>query len=161
MKNIDNISIENAKFIFATNFSGTQKEFNREGDRNFNVIIPEELVPSLERDGWLVKATKPRTENDIIEHYMPVAVKYPVSYPQLWPKIYMITRKNKVLLDERTVGALDNSDIKNVDLVIRPHQYSVNGKEGIKAFVKTMYVTIQEDAFADKYDFEEDEENPF
>lgn len=150
----EKISFEGCRIIFR-NFSGKGTAYNPEGKRNFCVVIDDpDLAGRLASDGWNIKERPPRDEDDKPLCYMQVAV----SYDNIPPKIWLISGSGRTLLDADTVGQLDFAEIVNVDLIVRPYNWEVNGKSGVKAYVQAMYVTIEEDEFAAKYF---DEEVPF
>lgn len=147
----NNIVIENARIGFR-NFSGKEGKFNPAGRRNFCVFVDSDLGQKLEEDGWNVRWLEPRDENEERQAYLQVAV----NYDNIPPKMVLVTNHGKTILDESSVNILDWAEIRNVDVIIRPYNWSMhegtkNEKSGVKAYVKSMYVTITEDEFESKY----------
>lgn len=138
--------IEGANIGFL-NFSGAEAQYNDAGDRNFVIFLDEDTAKNLARDGWNIKSLKSREEDEPDTPYIPVEVKFK-AFP---PKITVLTESSRTMLTEETVNTLDWAEIQNVDLIIRGYQWDVNGKQGIKAYLKTMFVTIDEDPLEKKY----------
>ena len=94
------LQINDARIMFR-NFRGEGDKFNREGDRNFVLIIPnEEIADALAKEGWNVKIKDPREEGDTPFMYLPVKVKFNDRGPQ----IYLITGERHNRLDENSVA---------------------------------------------------------
>lgn len=143
------------------NFSGEERQFNDKGKRNFILYLNPERAKDMEEKGWNVRYTKPRDPDDEPRGMLQVAVKFdPIP-----PNIVMITSSGQTKLDEDTVGILDTAELGNVDLIVRPYNWEMNGKSGVKAYLKTMYATIIEDDLEKKYahyhDDEDFDEPPF
>lgn len=148
---LGNISIEGCRIIFR-NLAGAPDKFNPTGGvRTITVAIPNEMAPQLEEEGWNIKWLKPISEYDEPQ----ASLKVKAAYGKNPPKIYICTSRNKELCTADTVGAIDYAEIENVDIVIRPYCYeNIAGKSGVSAYIKTMYVTIAEDPFSAKYEYD-------
>ena len=141
------LQINGARITYR-NFSGVGTQFNREGDRNFSLIIEdEELANRLIEDGWNVKIKPARDEDDTPFMHLPVKVKFNGR----GPTAYLDSGNNRVRLDEESIGCLDDVYIVNVDLDIRPYDWEVNGKQGRTAYLHSICVTQEVDRFADRY----------
>lgn len=149
-KRVDNIRIEGARLVFR-NFAGKGSQYNDEGNRNFGVILDDELAERLKEDGWNVKYLKPRQDDPEQRETPWLSVK--VKYGKIPPIATLINSRGKIKLDETTVGQLDWCIIRDCDLIIRPYHYpAMKGREaGISAYLKAIYVTIEEDEFDLKY----------
>jgi hypothetical protein len=144
--NDKNVVMEGMRIIFR-NFAGKEGQYNREGDRNFAVLLDDEVAEAMLSDGWNVKRLKVREEGDTPQAYLSVSVNFK-GRP---PRIVMITSRGRTNLGEDEIELLDWADMRNVDMIIRPYEWAVNGKTGIKAYLQSIYVTIEEDALELKY----------
>lgn len=145
------LQIDDARIIHR-NFSGAPSKYNREGDRNFSVIIPDQdQADALIAEGWNVKIKDPREEGDAPFMYLPVKIKFNGR----GPNVYLSTGARMNKLDEESVSILDNVDIIEVDMDIRGYDWEVNGKTGRTAYLQSMKVVQDVDRFAEAYDDED------
>lgn len=144
----NDIEIENAQIKYR-NFAGAAGQYNAAGNRNFSLFLDPEQADELTAQGWNIKCLLPKEEGDLPQCHMKVDVGFKEgSRP---PRIVLITSSGKRYLDAETVQILDYADIEHIDMILNPYVWEINGKSGVKAFLKAMYVTIREDQFEKKY----------
>ena len=141
------LQIDDARIVYR-NFSGSPSKFNREGDRNFAVVIEtQEQADALIAEGWNVKIKAPRDEGEDPFIYLPVKIKF----NDRGPSVYLRSGKAMRKLSEETVDILDNVDILSVSMDLRPYDWEVTGKTGRTAYLQSINVTQEVDRFADIY----------
>ena len=141
------LQIDDARIIFK-NFEGRGDKFNREGDRNFSLLIEDEnTANALIKEGWNVKIKPGREECD--DPFMRLPVK--VKFTDYGPNVYLVTGNRRNELDEESIGCLDNIEIESVDMDIRPYDWEVNGRTGRTAYLQSMEVVQRIDRFAARY----------
>ncbi len=144
------LQIDDARIIYR-NFSGEATKFNRAGDRNFSVVIPDqETAEALVKQGWNVKIKPPREDGDDPFMFLPVKVKFSGNNPH----VYLRTGSRRNRLDEESIGCLDDIDIESVDLDIRPYDWDVNGKSGRTAYLQGAEIFQKLDRFTARFEEE-------
>lgn len=138
--------VEDAALIFR-NFSGKEDQYNKAGNMNFSVLLDPETAEFLLSEGWNVKLLKAQEEGEEQQAYIQVSLRFDI----MPPTVMMITSTGRLRLDEDTVAMLDWANIQVVDLIVRAYNWELNGKSGTKAYLKSMYVTIEEDELEKKY----------
>jgi hypothetical protein len=140
------VVLEDRRILFR-NFAGEEGRFNAKGQRNFNVLLTQDEADAMAADGWNVKYLQPREEGEPPQPRLEVSVHFGKNPP----RVVLITSKGKTPLDESMISLLDWAEIEGVDMIIRPYEWEVNGRTGVKAYLKSIYVSIREDELEKKY----------
>lgn len=142
------IMLEDVPRLLFRNFSGRPGTYNREGDRNFGVLLDPAWVDDMLDAGYPVKYLRPREEGDEPAPWIKVKVNFKSEFP---PTVVMVTSRGRTTLDADTVDLLDNAYIVKADLVLNPYFYQVNDREGYSMYLSRAYITIEEDEFEQRY----------
>ena len=156
------LEINDARIIWP-NFEGRGDRFNKQGDRNFTLVIPDQEIAdalmnnkSKYGDGWNVKIKK---RDDDEKPFMNLKVK--VSFNGRGPNIYLVSGNKQVALNEDTVKCLDYIDIISCDMDIRPFDGEMpNGQTFRTAYLSALRVHQRVDRFA-TVDADNDEDFDF
>lgn len=155
-RRLGNVTIEDAQLMFR-NFAGEEGPYNAAGDRSFSIRLTPEQAEMLLKDGWNVKTRPPREEGDSEMYYIKVAVSFKNRPPtvvivtQRWNSQTKAFEPARTSLPEDFVDLVDSLDIAKADLVLNPYRWNVRGETGIKAYLKSIYITVQQDDLELKY----------
>lgn len=150
------LQIDDAKIVYR-NFKGEGSKYNREGDRNFSLIIPNrEIADKLIEEGWNVKIKPSNNEEEDEFITLPVKVKFNDRGPQ----VFIVSGESHRKLKEDTVAMLDDIDIASVDLDIRPYDWTIqegtpNEKSGRTAYLQSIKVIQNIDRISAQFAEEE------
>lgn len=137
------------------NLEGRKTMYTPAGYRSFSVVVDAEQAMALEADGWNIKRKTGYPEEDDVEFRIDVKAEYDRGRP---PKVVAIVGNKRTFLDKETVGSLDWADIETIDVLIRAYDWEVGENSGRKAYLKSMYVTIEQDPLDEKYEVYRGEE---
>ncbi len=139
------------------NFEGRETEYNRKGDRNFVIFLDNALAQQLEADGAPVSWKPDRYNEGEMRAQMKVHVKYRDrrGNEMVPPKVVLVTKKHQTQLSEETIGMLDNADIEKCDLILSQYANGASMGPENSVALKTMYVTLSEDEFAEEYSMDD------
>ena len=146
---MNDLTLRNVRIIFR-NFAGAPTRFNAAGGkRTFSILLNETEANELRSMGFNVKALKQRDPDDDPAFHLPVEVSYRVKPPRI---VFISNQgRKRTVIDEDTVGLIDYTEIEKIDLTINPYQWEMENARGVKAYLRTMYVTIREDELDIEY----------
>lgn len=156
-RKVSPLEINGAKIVLRRNFSGDvivtkSGSWNQEGKRTFNIELDQELADMLATDLWSVKQYE--NQDGDVTLFLPIEIKFNTydKYDKATaeelkekfnPKVYIVTDRHKVLLDEYSLKLLDKARIRYVNLRINPYPWVIGSKVGTKAYLDKMYVVIE------------------
>lgn len=154
---IDNLTIEDARFIFQPNFEGRDTKFKKGKDavRSFNILIPLDLLDRVQEEGWNLKWSKPgpthpNPDEHVPEPYLEVEVGMGDYRPA---QVVLMQDGRPTALNENTVGLVDSTEFSSFDVILRPYQWTMdsNGTSGVKAYLKKFVGVVEMDDLDRKY----------
>lgn len=140
--------IDDARIVFR-NFEGKPGQFNAAGQRNFHVLLPQDVAAALEAQGFNVKYLRPREEGDIPQAHLKVNVKMDSNQP---PKIFIINSRGRKQITEDMLTILDWAEFAKIDLIFSRYKRDwPDGRTTVTAYLQTFFGTIREDELELRY----------
>lgn len=155
------VELTNVRLVFR-NFRGIGGEYNDEGNRNFNIVIPDQETAdilmndcSADGAGWAVRIKPPRNEDDDPFMHLPVKINYRYydnGEPDIRnPKVYVEANGRVEEFFEDEIGRLDFINIAEANVIISPSDRIVRGQAYRTAYLDSIWVRQIVDKYAARY----------
>ena len=151
------ITVQDAQFIYSVNFEGRPETYNEEGNRYFNLLIPDNILEQVQADNWNISWTKPKDPDEQPRAFLKVHVgfKYRPPFVSVWEdgkETILGVEPNPNGPDHDTVKVVDKLTFDKVDVVVRGRAWeNKRGECGIKAWLKTFVGVVESDDIRRKY----------
>lgn len=159
---LDKIQLKGYEITYK-NLAGrpSKNGYNREGNRNFCVVLDDETADRMANDGWNVRIKQ--FDDGSRRNTLQVAVRYDIE--RYRPTVYLVTPKSdgkfvKTRLTEDTISELDPATITDTRLLINPSIWhdSATGHDRVKAYLTLGYFVVEADPFEDDFPTDEDDD---
>lgn len=153
MANNNELILENTRIVYpnfkgapsSVMINGKNREVNTDGSRKFNLALDLNVAQELLEQGYNVKM--PTEDKPNRAPYIPIVLSKGPNVQQ-WVRIALvddgngrfidITDPNQLaMLDDITVGC-------RVNAVLSPYHWEVDGKVGITAYTKKLYIYLDD-----------------
>lgn len=142
------LTLENVTLMFP-NFAGEGRPpYNAAGDRNFCVLVDDELAKHLKADGWNVRTLK-TTDPDVAPgQIISVTVKTDSKFP---PRLWLIHGNNRPqLMDPDDFRILDYAKFRSVSVRINPYIWQEKPQR-VSGFLEEGYFQLEPDPLRERY----------
>lgn len=141
-------------------FNGAENPKNRDGDRNFGLILTPEQAEQLASADYNVKTRKALEANDEYperpeQHFIICKLGYNSKIAP--PRVVMIScvtptscKRNELL--ENQVSLLDTANTVKADCKVGPYDWGDEADGGRTAYANSLFVTVNLDPVEAKYD---------
>lgn len=152
---IGNLILQDAKFFGRPNFAGELDRF-KDDRRKFTVLIPNDSADQLREMGWNVKTNIPTPEE--LEQFPD---REPISHLKVMvdnidiergkgPEVFLIQGDDTERLDNKTLGSIDRSRFKTIDMEIRAWEYDPEESPGSYSARLVKFVGVMEPNILDQ-----------
>ena len=145
MANVQQLTLENVRISFP-NFGGKVTDKNKNGSREYNVLLDPEVGFELAQQGWNVKKL-PTEEEPNNCPYLPITLSNgPIVQP--WIKIVLVNNGHGIIVqpdDAEQLALMDGvTTAARANVILSPYHWTVNGNSGIKAYTNKLYIYVDD-----------------